>query len=531
MTADLSFGSIPPFYREVYDIVCPNQEQVERDLFVQLLVKSSLPKHVIMQIWDMADTNHGMMTRNGLYKALAFTALAQQGKSLNDKLLETFSGQELPTPTLGDLSDLRSTSAKLRRSKNPNVLCFDYKELCALDTVKVELVPEKKGIILKHVEYEVTSVRHKTTVLRRYNDFIAFHELLTARFAYRLVPRLPPKKVGASREFIEQRKKCLRRYLNIIARHPQMCEDKLLRFFLTFSGSDAQHKIKEHFRSIPDEFMTSEMASKAKDLVPLDTQQQLANSKELIFMIEDCVGKLKDIAENMVIRSTVYATDMLQMGRQFSIMSNNATPVTAWATGTNRSWERLQTGFKNLSVEFAALSDKSTQAAVDEEDGMVEKLTFFQDIITAYRDLCDRHEKGVLHDHQKAIQKMGQYKKKKMSATVSSSEAATVEQLEQRILMQEGEIANMENRNYYSLHCLQMETQLIHAHLDIFYEFVSCMAKVEAKTAADLARVWSAMEPVISTLAPPDATSSLKRGASPPSSPTSINNNGPGITL
>ena len=27
---------------------------------------------------------------------------------------------------------------------------------------------------------------------------------------------------------------------------------------------DAQHKIKEHFRSIPDEFMTSEMASKAK---------------------------------------------------------------------------------------------------------------------------------------------------------------------------------------------------------------------------------------------------------------------------
>ena len=33
------------------------------------------------------------MTRNGLYKALAFTALAQQGKTLNDKLLETFSGQ------------------------------------------------------------------------------------------------------------------------------------------------------------------------------------------------------------------------------------------------------------------------------------------------------------------------------------------------------------------------------------------------------------------------------------------------------
>jgi hypothetical protein len=43
-------GSVPPFYREVYEIVCPNQEQVDRDLFVELLVRSNLPKSVIMQV-------------------------------------------------------------------------------------------------------------------------------------------------------------------------------------------------------------------------------------------------------------------------------------------------------------------------------------------------------------------------------------------------------------------------------------------------------------------------------------------------
>ena len=59
------------------------------------------------------------------------------------------------------------------------------------------------------------------------------------------------------------------------------------------------------------------LSASVQDLVPLDTQQQLANSKELIFMIDDCVARLKEIAENMVIKSTVYATDMLQMGRQF----------------------------------------------------------------------------------------------------------------------------------------------------------------------------------------------------------------------
>lgn len=52
MAASLSLftGSIPPFYREVYDIVCPNQEQVDRELFVQLLVQSSLPKQTVIQV-------------------------------------------------------------------------------------------------------------------------------------------------------------------------------------------------------------------------------------------------------------------------------------------------------------------------------------------------------------------------------------------------------------------------------------------------------------------------------------------------
>ena len=41
------------------------------------------------------------------------------------------------------------------------------------------------------------------------------------------------------------------------------------------------------------------------------------------------------------------------------------------------------------------------------------------------QDLCDRHEKGVLLDHQRAIQKMGQYKKKKMSATIQGPSEVT----------------------------------------------------------------------------------------------------------
>ncbi|KAL5019326.1 hypothetical protein ScPMuIL_005048 [Solemya velum] len=513
MSGDLTLGSVPPFYREVYEIVCPNQEQVDQDLFVQLLVKSSLPKPKVIQIWELADNKQGFLTRNGLYKALALTALAQQGKTISDQLLGSFSGQELPKPTLGDLSDLKYMSMRLRRERSPNLLGFSYQELCDLDTIKVELVPEKKGLILKHVEYEVTSQKYRSTVLRRYNDFLSLHELLLNRYPYRLVPRLPPKKMmGANREFIEHRRKCLKRFINLVSRHPQMHGDNLLKFFLTFTGSETHHKIKESFRGSPDEFMASNLASTAKDLVPMDTVSQMKNSREHINILYASVTRMKEVAEKMVLRATGYASDMLQFGRELGALGNDSINVSSWATGSSQNWKNLQTGFKQVAVEYSLIADTASDEAAD-SDKVLEKLSILMDLLQAYKDLSERHEKGVVQDHQKALQKMSQYKKKMVSASgQTTGEAAALEQLEQKILQQESQIANMENRNHFSQHCMQMETQLVHTNLDIVYEILSQMSSVQSKAHTELGKVWSNLIPKVNSM--------NKTQSSGPSSPT-----------
>uniref|UniRef100_A0A673J091 PX domain-containing protein n=1 Tax=Sinocyclocheilus rhinocerous TaxID=307959 RepID=A0A673J091_9TELE len=79
--------------------------------------------------------------------------------------------------------------------ESPLNLSLTLAELLKKDTIKVELIPEKKGLFLKHVEYQVTSERFTVSVYRRYNDFDIFHELLLQRYAYRVVPALPPKRV------------------------------------------------------------------------------------------------------------------------------------------------------------------------------------------------------------------------------------------------------------------------------------------------------------------------------------------------
>lgn len=63
---------------------------------------------------------------------------------------------ELPKPNLGDINTLQFLIKA--NKKSPTQLNMTYVECCALDTIQVTIVPEKKGIFLKHVEYEISSV-------------------------------------------------------------------------------------------------------------------------------------------------------------------------------------------------------------------------------------------------------------------------------------------------------------------------------------------------------------------------------------
>lgn len=48
----------------------------------------------------------------------------------------------------------------------------------------------------------------------------------------------------------------------------------------------------------------------------------------------------------------------------------------------------------------------------------------------------------------------------------------------------------MENRNYYSLHCLQMETQLIHAYLDILVDIITSLVDVQSQAHTEVSKLY-----------------------------------------
>ncbi|EHH51970.1 Sorting nexin-8 [Macaca fascicularis] len=403
---------------------------------------------------------------------------------------------------------------------NPLLLSHTLQELLARDTVQVELIPEKKGLFLKHVEYEVSSQRFKSSVYRRYNDFVVFQEMLLHKFPYRMVPALPPKRMlGADREFIEARRRALKRFVNLVARHPLFSEDVVLKLFLSFSGSDVQNKLKESAQCVGDEFLNCKLATRAKDFLPADIQAQFAISRELIRNIYNSFHKLRDRAERIASRAIDNAADLLIFGKElrqvtFQLLQGHArwdgnprcaigsdtTPLPSWAALNSSTWGSLKQALKGLSVEFALLADKAAQQGKQEENDVVEKLNLFLDLLQSYKDLCERHEKGVLHKHQRALHKYSLMKRQMMSAAAQNREPESVEQLESRIVEQENAIQTMELRNYFSLYCLHQETQLIHVYLPLTSHILRAFVNSQIQGHKEMSKVWNDLRPKLSCL-------------------------------
>lgn len=109
------------------------------------------------------------------------------------------------------------------------------------ENIVVTLMPEKEGMFMfQHHNYEVTSARRGSKVIRRYSDFVWLLDCLHKRYPFRALPLLPPKRVAVNGNhlsndgaFIEKRRRGLARFLNGVVRHPILGQEQLVIMFLT----------------------------------------------------------------------------------------------------------------------------------------------------------------------------------------------------------------------------------------------------------------------------------------------------------
>uniref|UniRef100_A0A2R5LKU5 Putative sorting nexin-8-like apis mellifera sorting nexin-8-like protein n=1 Tax=Ornithodoros turicata TaxID=34597 RepID=A0A2R5LKU5_9ACAR len=491
MSVDLSLGAVPPIYKEVYNIVNPlDRQYIDRELYMKFLSTINLPKSTLEQVCEFSDAKRGPVTQITLYKSLALIAVVQQGKALNEKSLQNLA--TLSQPLLGDLSEVRRIAGGMTRAdkgdcrEDPRLLGLSYTELSARDTIRVAIAPEKKGLILKHVVYEVTSQRFSSTVHRRYNDFIALHEVLLQRFPYRAVPILPPKRAIADAQFIEERRRALKRFLTLVARHPVLSEDKSLVVFLTFNGTDVQPRLKEQMRNLLDEFMTSNIVHRLDELVLPDTTVQFAVVREQLRQVLLCLTQMRDVAQRMVDRSKAAAVDILLVRKELAAMSGISKLDSDWGTGGNPTWNLLHGALGTFQSLFTPVHEAYSEQSLHEEEEVLEELSQHLDLLVAFKELCDRHESGVVLGHHKAINRMV-----KKSTQSSGAMGDPMKQAQQ-----------LEHRTQFSLHCVHLESQLVYAHTDVLVAILQAVVRLQTEGHAKLGRLWEKMQPTVSNLIP-----------------------------
>lgn len=74
-------------------------------------------------------------------------------------------------------------------------------------------------------------------VERRYSDFAAMYELILQRYRCRLIPKLPPKNIGAmvvgvKSGLVGERRRALKRWLSILVNHPIISIDPVIQVYL-----------------------------------------------------------------------------------------------------------------------------------------------------------------------------------------------------------------------------------------------------------------------------------------------------------
>ncbi|SCU87476.1 LAME_0D10220g1_1 [Lachancea meyersii CBS 8951] len=158
-----------------------------------------------------------------------------RGLSKGDMLTETPFAESTSRSTQPNTKeDYEIWLSEVRKAYNP----------LSADIIMVEEIPEREGLLFKHTNYLVrhlvelpnTEPTSDKSVVRRYSDFVWLQEVLLKKYPFRMIPDLPPKKIGshnADSVFLIKRLNGLSRFINLVVKHPVLKTDDLVLTFLT----------------------------------------------------------------------------------------------------------------------------------------------------------------------------------------------------------------------------------------------------------------------------------------------------------
>jgi hypothetical protein len=295
-------------------------------------------------------------------------------------------------------------------------------------------------------------------------------ETLQKRYPFRLLPNMPPKKVGVDDTFLEKRRKGLARFINFVCRHPILRDDEVVVLFLTVKEELATHR-RANPPDLNEEFARKKPPTDALQVrIPTNLDDKLAKTRKKLGLSIEHYKNLCLIMERLVKRNEGAANDYIRYSMTLSALAENEK---ACHEQECINCPQVARGFESLAGHLQTASSIMENQHNASNDGVLESLKRQRDLLVSLKELFERKDR--LEGNQiDVLQKRKASNQTKLNGVrgVPNMEAE-VDKLTKSIEADQHEIEYQRKRVVFIRYCMHVELGFFHsltAYVSILYQ-------------------------------------------------------------
>ncbi|KAF8315365.1 hypothetical protein DL93DRAFT_2166737 [Clavulina sp. PMI_390] len=418
-SAILGTAAIPSAYQTAFESVIGDSfnDGIPLNALIRVLRSSDISASVTDKIISLV-SSEPRVSRLEFYVALALVGLAQEGADISIEQVAMRAQQDsLPDVKLdrhrivdatmsaafpstssdpwgatpgSTVPDFRNSNS--RANGLPAITAGDLGEgwWKRLARAEVSIIPEKQGFILaRYTAYTVITDRGSVT--RRYSEFAYLFDCLVQRYPFRIIPSLPPKRLGGDSTFLEQRRKGLQRFLNYALNHPVLRDDGLLNVFMTEPNLEAWRRHSSI--SLEEEASHKKVGSNEEMSIPRDLEDRFSLVREKLPALIEQWTKICTMAERILKRNEANSdqSDLSRLTMTLNALGENHPRYLH--SEQDDLHAGVQRGIQTASRRFTILADSLERRARASVLTSLEALKSQRDLYIATRDLFARHDR------------------------------------------------------------------------------------------------------------------------------------------
>ncbi|KAJ1307091.1 hypothetical protein OPQ81_001209 [Rhizoctonia solani] len=256
----------------------------------------------------------------------------------------------------------------------------------------VTIAPEKQGFLLnRYVVYAVQTDRGPV-VQRRYSEFAWLWDSLIRRYPFRVVPSLPPKRIGPDDQFLEQRRRGLARFLIFVLNHPVLSQDGLLSTFLTEPHLEVWRK--QNSISLEEESLSKRVERMEEMSVPGDCSEKLAAVRKKLPGLIDHWTRISVIVERLIKRREGAAADFTRLTMTLNSLTEHNTSCSLRGEPDDCDLcVGVRTGLGQVAVRTGGLGEELDGRSRVLGSTLMEAIKSQRDLYLAFQALFVRHDR------------------------------------------------------------------------------------------------------------------------------------------